>query len=488
MRNVFFKQSANAIMLLAFAAGSVMTSCKKSDTAPLPNNEKTITQIVIDSPDFSFLKAAVVKAGLDVALSADPATLTVFAPTNAAFIAAGFATEAAVTAADKATLEGILKNHVLPTNRAASSLANGDVIINNLAAKALTVSVSGSTVIINDLSRVISADLVAKNGRIHTVNTVILPRTSILVTAVNNPDLSSLTAAVVNVSKNTTTNVAVLLNSPIVSANGPITTRYTVFAPTNAAFLAANPAFTTTFLGDATNAPAVLEILKYHVLIGQVNASNVPLGTYSEVPTLDATRKVFATRNAAGVFINGIKVTTADVAADNGVIHVIEKSLSLATATLTAFVQADSRFSCLLSAILYADANTTPSAGLAGLLGGTANSPFTVFAPVNSAFAFLNTNGNTTLENSELVGVGGAALADIIKRHVIVGGRVFACDLSNGQVATMANGTTTINISAAGVVTVKANTTPASAITATVAVTNVLATNGVAHAITEVLR
>ena len=480
MRNVFFKQSANAIMLLAFAAGSVMTSCKKSDPAPavVPNNEKTITQIVVDSPDFSFLKAAVIKAGLDVALGATPATLTVFAPTNAAFIAAGFATEAAVTAADKLVLEGILKNHVLPTNRAASSLLNGDVITNNLAAKPLTVSSAGITVIINE-SKVTSADLIAKNGRIHTVDKVILPRTSILGAAVANADLTSLVAAVVNVSKNTPTNVAALLN-------GPTTTKLTVFAPNNAAFLAANPAFTPAFLGDAANAAAVLSILTYHVLAGAVPAASVPAGPNALVPTFDGLRNVFATRNAAGVFINGTKVITADVAADNGVVHVIERALVPATTTLAGFVTADARFSCLLSAILYADANTTPSAGLATLLG--AGGPFTVFAPVNSAFAFLNTNGNTTLENSELVGVGGPVLADIIRRHVVLNTRAFSSDLSNGQIIPTANGTITINISAAGAVTVKANTTPASAITATVAVTNVLATNGVAHAITEVLR
>ncbi|MDX1902525.1 MAG: fasciclin domain-containing protein [Thermonemataceae bacterium] len=459
-------------LLASLLVGSLFVSCKKDDdNTPVPTSEKTITQIVIDDANFSFLEAAVVKAGLDDDLASG--TLTVFAPTNDAFKAAGFATEDDVRAADVATLNSILQNHVLSSNRTASGLVNGE-ILTTISNKPLVVSKSSNVTINN--AKVSTADVAAKNGTIHIVDAVILPRTSILDAALSNSDLSLLSTAVANVSKNTSTNVAALLI-------GNTSNKLTVFAPTNAAFTAAG--FDNAFLSNAANATAILDILTYHLLSGQVDAADVPAGPNAEVTTYDGSRKIYATRDSRGVFINGIQVAAADVAADNGVVHVLGNVLIPASDTLTDLVANDSRFSRLLQVIQYVDANTSPSAGLADLLDGTTNSPFTVFAPVNAAFDFLDADSDGTLETTELDAVGATALGDIVKRHVVLNTRAFSSDLSDNQVINAANGTLTVNISGS-TVTITPNS--ASPVSANVAVTNVITTNGVAHAIDAVLR
>lgn len=85
-------------MGFAFAAALLLlfTACGKKDMAVNPKalantEKKTIAELVKQSPEHSFLYAAVVKAGLASTLSAN-GTFTVFAPTNDAFKAAGFPT------------------------------------------------------------------------------------------------------------------------------------------------------------------------------------------------------------------------------------------------------------------------------------------------------------------------------------------------------------------------------------------------------------
>ncbi|MEH1925190.1 fasciclin domain-containing protein [Nostoc sp.] len=95
---------------------------------------------------------------------------------------------------------------------------------------------------------------------------------------------------------------------------------FTVFAPTDAAFNKLPAGTVDALLKD----PAKLKkILTYHVVSGKVLAADVAkLKTAKTVEGADV--KIDASN---GVKINDAKVTTADVAADNGVIHVIDTVL-----------------------------------------------------------------------------------------------------------------------------------------------------------------
>lgn len=131
--------------------------------------------------------------------------------------------------------------------------------------------------------------------------------------AASNPDFSTLVAAI------QAAGLVETLKGP-----GP----FTVFAPTNAAF-AALPAGTLDSLLLPENRDQLVAILTYHVVPGAVTSDQI-IGQRIEVGTVQGkTVRVVGTTNKLGVSVrvNDANVTTADLIATNGVIHVIDKVL-----------------------------------------------------------------------------------------------------------------------------------------------------------------
>jgi uncharacterized surface protein with fasciclin (FAS1) repeats len=91
---------------------------------------------------------------------------------------------------------------------------------------------------------------------------------------------------------------------------------FTVFAPTDEAFAKIPKADLDALLKDKAKLTAVLT---YHVVPGSVMAKDVKAG---KVKTVQGGEITVAT--AGGVTVDGAKVTATDIAADNGVIHVID--------------------------------------------------------------------------------------------------------------------------------------------------------------------
>jgi uncharacterized surface protein with fasciclin (FAS1) repeats len=122
-----------------------------------------------------------------------------------------------------------------------------------------------------------------------------------------NPDFSTLVAAVT---------AAGLVET--LSGEGP----FTLFAPTNEAF-AALPAEVTDPLFLPENVDQLVNILKYHVVAGSVPSSSVESG---DVETLNGDSIAVDVSEAMGIMLNNdAHVTTADIMASNGVIHVIAR-------------------------------------------------------------------------------------------------------------------------------------------------------------------
>jgi len=94
---------------------------------------------------------------------------------------------------------------------------------------------------------------------------------------------------------------------------------FTVFAPTDAAFAKVPKADLDALLKDKAKLTAVLT---YHVVPGTVMAKDIKAG---KVKTVQGSEVTLAT--TGGVTVNNAKVTTADIVADNGVIHVIDTVL-----------------------------------------------------------------------------------------------------------------------------------------------------------------
>lgn len=141
-----------------------------------------IVEVAQGNPNFSFLVAAVLRASqgqTNVAnvLSGD-GPFTVFAPTNQAFMDAGFANVAAIQAADPATLTSILTYHVI-----AGRIFSTDLVDNSTPP---TVNGANVTITLNggakvkgakntSASNISPADLVTTNGVIHVIDQVLLP-------------------------------------------------------------------------------------------------------------------------------------------------------------------------------------------------------------------------------------------------------------------------------------------------------------------------
>lgn len=105
---------------------------------------------------------------------------------------------------------------------------------------------------------------------------------------------------------------------------------FTVFAPVNDAF-AALPEGTVETLLMPENAEQLTNVLLYHVTSGAMMAGDIPAGATSVTPALD-TDTLCVTADANGVTIADgtgemANVIIADIQADNGVIHVIDKVL-----------------------------------------------------------------------------------------------------------------------------------------------------------------
>jgi uncharacterized surface protein with fasciclin (FAS1) repeats len=99
----------------------------------------------------------------------------------------------------------------------------------------------------------------------------------------------------------------------------------TVFAPTDAAFRRL-PKGTVENLLKPENRDQLRSILMYHVLPARVAAKDVSRQP-TRVATLNGTSQVLVVRNGNGVHVDNARVVKADIVADNGIIHVINRVL-----------------------------------------------------------------------------------------------------------------------------------------------------------------
>jgi len=145
--------------------------------APAPT--QSLVEIAAGNPDFSTLVSLVQKAGLVAAISS-PGPFTVFAPTNAAFqklAAAAPATYAAVLA-DPALLTKVLTYHVVAgaiKSDQAVAVAQQNGSVNTLEGEPISLSIKDGKLTLNGGSSVVAADILATNGVIHVIDTVIVP-------------------------------------------------------------------------------------------------------------------------------------------------------------------------------------------------------------------------------------------------------------------------------------------------------------------------
>lgn len=315
-----------ALVLAACGAPSTAvaepTSMPKPTAMPEPTEapvSKTIVDIAAEDGRFTTLVAAVQAAGLAETLSSE-GPFTVFAPTDDAFAALPEGTlDSLLLPENKQQLTDILLYHVVPGKVMAADVTglDGKMADTALEGKQLAVKVDMGSVYLNENTKVIITDIEASNGVIHVIDSVLLPpsdeaameKMDIVDTAVADGRFSTLVAAV---------QAADLVDT--LKGEGP----FTVFAPTDDAF-AALPEGTLDTLLLPENKQQLTDILLYHVVPGQVMASDVVgLDSATTVLGKDASIKV----EDGKVFLNdNVEIIITDIETSNGVIHVIDSVL-----------------------------------------------------------------------------------------------------------------------------------------------------------------
>ena len=320
-------------------------SCNNDDSKEVVKLNSIVEIAKADPANFSILLDALKKTSLDVTLS-NPGSYTVFAPTNAAFTAAGYTSasiNAMVVPTDNvaiANLKLVLQNHVLgvgtksddllasgyfktfafyKSSATATSGANLNMFINRPAADVLLNG--GAT---NGGAKITSADIQASNGVVHVIDAVLkLPTLINQITA--NPALSSLLGLVL-----TTPQVPVFT-----ILNGATSTAaITLYAPNNDAFTAAKAAGG--YLIGKTDAQ-IINILRYHMETGNRTASSATSYT-SSTTTTDVSVSTLYTPNKFTILVGTVKIKdivatsnatikTINVQGTNGVVQIIDKVL-----------------------------------------------------------------------------------------------------------------------------------------------------------------
>jgi transforming growth factor-beta-induced protein len=410
---------------------------------------------LVASDGLSSLDAALKATGLDTALSGTTSPFTVFAPIDAAFA------KLPQNLYRGNDLNNVLLFHVFSGRRYYSEqvIAAAPVTITTLFVSPLgipynlTITNETTGVYVNGISKILTVNLDASNGVVHTVDTVISSQPlydvalySGLTTLLYFVDLAGLSG--------------VLLDMKALNA-------YTVLAPSNDAFalLTEN---TLSWLNATRNKDTLTSVLTYHVAAPALWSRQITNGL--SVNTVQGSPVVFNLLEGGVVSVNNAaNVTLADANGYNGAAHVINRVLlppgtSLPTQSILEVAAATSNVTSLVAALT--SANLTSVFGLP-------NGPWTVFAPINSAFAALNSKAVDT----------SAKLVDVLTYHVIQG-RYYSDDISHlSKLVTIEGKSISFDIYSGNTI----QATSASGNVANVLVADIDCNNGVIHLVDTVL-
>jgi len=249
---------------------------------------------------------------------------------------------------------------------------------------------------------VLTPDVMATNGVVHIIDSVLLPSTFAF------PTFTGYVSALDSMSN---LGAALGLAGLVSTCNG--TGEFTVSAPVNEAFAALGPIFNALRL--EVNRENLTQVLSFHVVPSMVTTADIPAGGTASVA--DGALQVTLTPSP---MVNGAAISTADVVASNDYIHIIDSVLlppgfaeNFPDKNIVETVVGTSSLSTLRDAVVAAD--------LAGALAGES---LTVFAPTNDAFSSLCA---ATLDLL-LLPANLHVLAGILQYHV-AGARVLSAEL-----------------------------------------------------------
>lgn len=320
-------------MLVSAIAIGTLSSCESSSS--YEDITPSIANIAVTNPAFSTLESAAVAGGVAGVLSNsnpnDPSgDYTVFAPTNDAFARLGLNSET-LGALQKSFLTNTLLYHVSNGNLLGADISEDVSSTSALGIDRRFVSRDGDTYI--NGSKILATDISASNGTVHVIDKVMIASgADIVQTALalqsaqvfTAPELTYLVEAVV---------YADLVGALSASPGSP---SFTVFAPTDQAFVDLGAALGLTFTqpSDIRQLPVdvVTAVLLNHVIANdgrftsELNQGAVtPLG--GDALTLGAFTDGLLTVTGAGNGADAANMVIPDVQTTNGIVHVIDRVL-----------------------------------------------------------------------------------------------------------------------------------------------------------------
>ncbi len=335
------------LLVLVFALSALVSPAFAQEAPTLSIAEIVVASTEADPAEFTVLLAAVGAANpVFLETLSDPeASVTVFAPTDAAFLAAfeALGLSAEEVLADQALLDAVLAYHVVPslwdgaTLTAATAEEATPILGTLLAEQALVLAAGMEGGLMVNEANVVSADIAATNGIVHVIDGVLVPDLE-AVMAMGEMEMEAPTQSIAEIVVASTTAAtpeftillaAVAAADPIVleelTNGGP----YTVFAPTDAAFAAALEALGVTAEDILADTELLTGILAYHVIPGTFSAATVVAAAgetgFTALTLAGTTISVMV--DGESVMINEATVVGTDVYATNGVIHVIDSVL-----------------------------------------------------------------------------------------------------------------------------------------------------------------
>merc|ERR1719162_1268996 len=423
---------------------------------PLALYPKDIVELSESQPALSTLVQALVAGKLTATLSGK-GPYTVFAPTNDAF---GKIPAAALQKllANPTELDKVLEYHVLAGKFSMRDLM-AVLSVQTLEGENVKVSGSGKVINVNE-AKVLKADVEASNGVVHVIDTVLSLPKDVMVSAPPTPttkNIVQLAQATPDLSTLVTALVAGGLTGTL-SGKGP----FTVFAPTNEAFAKIETKALNALL---KNKAQLDKLLEYHVLAANFRMRE--LMSVKTVKTLEG--ETLDVTDPGGVIkVNNAKVLTADVAASNGFVHIIDTVLMTPSGPPLPLKK---------DIVHVAEGNAALSTLVAALTAGKlvatleGKGPFTVFAPTNEAFAKIPKDTLTKL-------LGNQKLLDQVLEYHVLSGDFSMRDLMAAKLITTLEKEEVLVRSMNNAIMVN---------NADVVVADVEATNGVVHVVDKVL-
>lgn len=274
---------------------------------------QTIAEIASADGRFGTLVGQLANTPLLAAVQNPESRFTVFAPTDEAFAKLGDA----LGSLSQEQITEILEYHVYDgVVDANMAFGLAGMTVGMLSGDNAAIS-SSDQMLYLDTSLVTQADVVANNGIIHVIDTVMMPAAEM-----GTPTSNIVEVAVNDPEGRFDTLVSLLLSTElddVLGGTGP----FTVFAPTDDAFAAIDSTVLANLQSDTSPTGTLYEILTTHVISGEVNSTQAFLANGTTVGTVSS-NEIGVSISDGTLMVGGANVVIEDIYTTNGVIHVID--------------------------------------------------------------------------------------------------------------------------------------------------------------------